>query len=393
MTQDVRADEGETIRLALAGHLAMASALGIGRFVYTPILPPMIAALGWSKSDAGLVVSANFLGYLIGAFAAGSRVFASDPRRWMMAGLAVSAATTAATGLLSGLGAIAVVRFTGGLASAFVLICASTLVLDQVARTGNGRLMALHFAGAGAGIVASAAAVSLLTASGAGWSALWLAAGAMAALLSAGSAALMQRSPVDAALPARTAHHPAGRGAAALVASYALFGFSYVITATFLVTMVRETAGLSPIEPWVWILFGLAVIPSVPFWQWVAGRTGLLRAYSVACLVEAVGVIACVSWVGLASVCVTAVLLGGTFVGITALGLMGARALAAGQAQRMIGLMTAGFGIGQMTGPLVAGVLADRTGGFLAPSLLAGLALVAAALLAELSRHQSRPAA
>jgi len=49
----------------------MAAALGIGRFVYTPILPAMLGALSWSKADAGLVASANFLGYFIGALLAG----------------------------------------------------------------------------------------------------------------------------------------------------------------------------------------------------------------------------------------------------------------------------------------------------------------------------------
>lgn len=54
------------VRLALGGLLSLAAAMGIGRFVYTPVLPFMIAQVPLSKADGGLIASANFLGYLVG---------------------------------------------------------------------------------------------------------------------------------------------------------------------------------------------------------------------------------------------------------------------------------------------------------------------------------------
>jgi hypothetical protein len=48
------ASRARTTTLAFGGLLALASAIGIGWFVYTPILPAMIEALSLSKAQAGL---------------------------------------------------------------------------------------------------------------------------------------------------------------------------------------------------------------------------------------------------------------------------------------------------------------------------------------------------
>src|ERR1700732_306541 len=171
-----------SVGLACGGLLAMAAALGIGRFVYTPILPAMLGALGWSKSDAGLIASANFLGYLAGALLAGLALVAARPRAWLLAALAVSALSTAAMAAPSDLASFAALRFVGGIASAFVIVCASTLVLERPALSGRRSLAAIPFAGVGTGIMISAISVSTPLASGGGWRSLWIGAGALALL-------------------------------------------------------------------------------------------------------------------------------------------------------------------------------------------------------------------
>lgn len=366
---------------AFGGLLALAAGMGIGRFVYTPILPAMISALGWSKLDAGLVASANFLGYMIGAYVVGRPAFTARPRHWLLVALAASTATTASMALSANLAWLLSLRFVGGIASAFVIICSSTLVLERLASAGRSGLAAVHFAGVGVGIIASALIVTALTAQGADWRGQWLTSGIAAAI-----ATLLALAFIPAAEPSKASARQAAPQSirpalVVLAAAHGLFGFGYVITATFLVTIVRETAAIQPLEPWIWLLVGVATLPSVPLWQRLGQRVGLLKAYAVACLVEAVGVTLSVEWSSLAGVALSAILLGGTFMGLTALGLMAARELSGNQSQRAIGLTTASFGLGQMIGPTIAGVLSEGTGSLRAASLLAASALMVAALL------------
>ena len=357
----------------------MASSVGVGRFVYTPILPPMSAALDMSQSVAGFIASANFLGYLIGALLAATPFVPGSRRWWLIAALALSALTTGAMGLVSTMSAFVLLRFIGGVASAFGLIFSSALVLDRLAAAQRSELSAVHFAGVGTGIAVSAAVVSALLANGFEWHVLWLASGGVSLVALALVAALVP----DAAEPPRppAATHQKSSGLVGLVVAYGLFGFGYVITATFLVAIVRASPRVRPLEPVVWIVVGVAAVPSVAVWTWAARRMGEARAFASACVLEAIGVVSSVLWTAPAGILLAALLLGGTFMGLTALGLIQGRQLGQGDPRRTFAVMTAAFGLGQIVGPACAGVVYDMTGSFVAPSLAASAALVVAALL------------
>jgi len=372
----------EAILVAFAGSIALAAALGIGRFVYTPILPPMVAALGFTKSTAGAIASANFLGYLIGALLVASPILRGSRRAWLLGALVMSAMTTGAMGLTNSLKLFVLLRFVGGAASAFVLVLASALVLERLAEAGRAGLSALCFAGVGIGIAVSAMLVAAMLRAGHDWQSLWLASGALS-LAAAIAVGLLLRPHSAPARRDQQKKRSAGRNLIRLIAAYGLFGFGYVITATFLVAIVRATPAIRSLEPTIWFVFGLAAAPSVALWTRIATGLGASRAFALACLVEAIGVAASVAWQTKPGIFLSAVLVGGTFMGLTALGLMHARTLAAGDPRRVFAWMTGAFGAGQIIGPAFAGVLSDRLGSFTVPSTAAVIALIGAALLAR----------
>jgi predicted MFS family arabinose efflux permease len=375
------------VTVALGGLIAIAVGIGVGRFVYTPILPPMLAALGLSKSTAGLIASANFAGYLIGALSAAKATPPGSRRAWLLGALLASAATTAAMGLTASIAAFLVLRFLGGVASALVLILASALVLDRLAEAGRPGLMALHFAGVGSGIAVSAALVATQLAAGASWTAMWQASGAVSLIGALAVALLVPAGREPPAVPRPAQGAPRDPRLRRMTLAYGLFGFGYVITATFLVAIVRATPAIRGLEPVIWIVVGLAAAPSVALWSWLGQRIGIQTAFATAALAEAAGVLASVVWPSAAGICLAALLVGGTFMGLTALGLVRGRELAQEASngrdpRRVMAAMTGAFGVGQIIGPALAGVLSDALGGFAVPSTAAAGALVLAAWLA-----------
>ena len=359
------------LTIAIGGLLAMAAGIGVGRFVYTPILPPMVEALHLSKSEAGLIASANFVGYLAGALTA-TLPLPGSRRGWLLAALAVNAAGLAAMGLTSSLAVLLVLRLVAGFASAFSLIFASALVLDRLTEARRTGLSAVHFAGVGTGIVASAALVATLG----DWRTMWFASAALAALATLAVIVL-----IPAEQQANRRARVEGNAPWPLITAYGLFGFGYVITATFIVAQVRGSREIAHLEPYIWVLVGLGAAPSVALWGAIARRWGIVQGFALAAVVEALGIAASVVWESPATVITAAILLGATFMGLTALGLMAA----AGR----IAMMTAAFGVGQIIGPIVAGYLFDLTGSLRMPTLAAAAALLVACVLALSSARRS----
>jgi predicted MFS family arabinose efflux permease len=380
------------LRYGFAGMAGMAVGMGIGRFVYTPLLPIMMDSLGLSASQAGWIASANYLGYLFGAIIAVGSWAHGRERPVMLAALAANAVFAALMALTVNITAFLLIRFAAGVASAFLLVFLTTIVFSRLAEHGRMDLQALHFGGVGLGIALSSLLTGWMHIVGAGWRSGWYGSAliTLAGLLI--TAMLAPEGPVRAGEERSEPPVRWTRPLMKLTLAYGVFGFGYIVTATFLVAIVRQQESGSLFESAVWLVTGIAGIPSLFLWHAVTVRIGHAKAFAFGAVVEGIGVIASVSLGGLAGPLIGGLLLGGTFIAITAIGLQAGRLLADAAPRRVLALMTAAFGVGQIIGPIIAGMLADRTGSFFLPSILAAAALLISGF-AALSAHRQMPVA
>ncbi len=361
---------------AITGLVALAVAMGIGRFAFTPILPMMQADGLLSVTTGGWLASANYAGYLVGALSAA--VIRSSPARIIRASLAAIAVTTFAMAVTPSLAGWVVLRVLAGVASAWVLVSVSSWALGVLAALGRPRLGGVVFAGVGTGIAVAGALCLVLMHGAASAATAWATLGVVALLATAtiwrrvGAAS----APSTVSRPSRGPRARRRRETLRLVACYGAFGFGYIVPATFLPAMARHEIRDPLVFGWSWPVFGAAaavstlVIALVPRavdsrWQWAVSQALL-----------AVGVALPALRPGLAPIMVAALLVGGTFVVITMLGMQEARRVGGEDATVVMAAMTSAFALGQVGGPLmVSGLVA--MGGTVAQALEVAAALLA----------------
>ncbi len=370
----------------MGGAVALGAGLGIGRFAYTPILPEMMAALKMSAASAGAIASANLIGYLIGAIAAMSSRISGPKKLWLLGALCANAIALILMGLVPEFNSQLAIRFLNGVASAFVFVFALDMVLADAPPSSHQKLSAIHFSGVGAGIVISAVVIGVLLQRNYSWSMLWFACGGLSILAIIFVALTNRNSSTAANITTAVPTEAKSSARGLIIAAYGFFGFGYIITATFLIALVRQSTALMQIEPWLWVVFGLSAMPSVAFWNGVAKSRGVYLAFAIACIVEAIGVLASIlspTPIGLVS---SAFLLGGTFAGVTALGMAAIRAIPTTSPRREIAAMTVSFGVGQVAGPIFAGYTADISGSFVLATIAGAVALLISAGLVLAAR-------
>ncbi|GAC1521238.1 MAG: YbfB/YjiJ family MFS transporter [Chloroflexota bacterium] len=377
--------------MLLGGGLALAAAMGVGRFAYTPILPVMQRTVGFSTGTAGLLASANYAGYLAGALLIAVAPSGVRRRGVLIGSLIVIGITTALMAGTTDFFTWGIVRFLSGVASAGVFVLASGLVLATLRAQRDTALAGWMYAGVGLGIAASGVVVRVAT-EPLGWRGDWLALSVIASLAVYPCWRLLPPSGIRVTSPAQqrpASDRSPGRPLALLFVAYVFEAVGYIVTGTFLVAIVVHTPGLAATGSNVWIIVGLAGIPSTVLWSALASRLGLARALTVAYGAQACGILLPILG-GAGAAYGSAVLFGGTFLGITALTLTLAGQLAPHRTATIIGLLTAAYGVGQIVGPIIAASLASRAHSF-TPALIVASAVVLAGGAMMLALHVLDP--
>lgn len=396
--------------IACIGMYCMAVVMGYGRFLFTATLPDIMVQLSLSTTIAGWLASINYIGYFIGALIA---MFVPQRSTWQAMTLwAIISVVTTMLIVIPNMSLTLwyIIRLIAGIASGVAMILSSSFVIQTLSPERRSVLSAVHYAGIGVGISASAIVTWWLLKLGYHFDVIWLVAGVTSLPLVWLLYAIKPRQvravdsqQIDAKqhvsvhqtyvnfkrslYEAISGHHKA---LVLLFVSYVLAGFGYISSATFLPVMAAQRlttqtyAGLM-----IWLVVGIFAMLSNPLWGALAKRIGEIKTLMGLTVLQAFGMCLPIWFDGAFGLYGNAAILGLTFVGMVSMTLTLFKNINPAYSNLLIALATLAYALGQFLGPLVTVALAGRDGNFNAGLLVAAIGLMIGFVLLVWFRRQS----
>lgn len=396
--------------LALALSLGAAVSLGIARFAYGLLLPPMRTDLGWSYTLAGSMNTSNALGYFVGALMTPLLMRRYNAANVMIAGAFLASIFMALSGFFADSTMLLIQRWLAGVASAWVFITGGVLAarLGSIDPARSGLLIGLYYGGSGIGITLSALLVpTLLVHLGDGrtwhgyanWAWAWWALAAVCFIATAvliGPARTMR--PLLMVGSERESHRRRFRvrdfGYA--LAGYAMFGVGYIGYMTFVIALLREQGASANQIMGFYALLGVACMVSFRVWAGLLDRHKSGRALATLNAVLGGATILPALTGAWPVVLLSGIVFGGVFLSVVASTTALVRHnLSVHDWPAGIAAFTTVFAAGQIVGPVIVGWIADHASSATASDadgLARGLVFSAGALwLGALFASRQRP--
>ncbi|MDA8098510.1 MAG: YbfB/YjiJ family MFS transporter [Nitrospiraceae bacterium] len=395
--------------IVATGTLVISACLGFGRFALGMLLPSMASSLALTYSQIGFISTGNFIGYLIAVLLCSPVAKQIGSRRLIVSALAVIAISMLSISRAHSFGIVLLLYFFTGMGSGAANVPMMGLITAWFDRTIRGRAAGFVVIGSGFAIILSGLLIPAvnLSVGPEGWRTSWMLLSGIVAVIAVIAVLLLRNLPQDKGLVALGSEDVPDQGIGGkssqkhrvsiyrnksvylLGVIYFLFGYTYVIYATFIVTtLVRERGFSETVAGTFWSWVGFLSLFSGPIFGSLSDRLGRKTGLMIVFLLQTLAYLlvalplpslflylsiffyGIVAW-SIPSIMVAAV---SEYVGAE-------RALAA------FGFITFIFGLGQISGPSVAGMLAERSGAFTSSYAMAALFAAFAIVLTALLRR------
>lgn len=390
--------------IVAAGGMTVFSCLGLARFAYGMLLPLMGKSLSLRYDEMGFIGTGNFAGYLAAVAMAPYFMRRWGGRRTVAAGLLLVAASMVLIGSGDGFRPILGLYVLTGVGSGLANVPMMVLVSHWFTRETRGWAAGLVLIGNGVAIIFAGLLIPALGGifGSEGWRAGWRILGGLSAAIAAGAWLLLRDFPAEMGLEpigagaagaasssAVSGHASAGKGIVVhLGVVYLIFGLTYMIYGTFIVTTMVAERGMAVATAgrfWSWV--GLIGIFSGPLFGALSDRIGRKGGFMAVFAVQT----ACYALAGLHlgtwSIYLSIALYGTSAWAIpTIMTAAVGDYMGAAKAATAFSIITFFFGAGQTLGPATAGLLAKSSGTFSGSYLLAAAATGAGILVAALLR-------
>lgn len=383
------ANDRSSLWTAVGLGLGVAIGNGFGRFSYALILPSMRTDLHWTYAQAGLMNTANSLGYILGAISGYWLLRRVTPTRLFIFGIIATDATLPLTGIFRDISWLFIFRILSGIGAAWIFSCGAALVTIrfQDHPESRGAATGIYFAGGGLGIAVSGLCINpILSQFGYRfWPFAWIALGALSILATTW--------PVVEALGTGSSMSAAANGVFDLrlmrssFIAYFLFAAGYIVYMTFIFAWIQSAQHSTIFGTVVWAVLGTAVVASPFIWRRALGSWNPSLTLAASSALTFCGAVIPVMTATSVGIVVSAALFGlGLFIAPSAVTVLTRKVMPSDQWAKTITIYTIVFSLGQAIGPVFAGAIADRTS--LTMSLLFGAILLCASAGVAAFRHE-----
>ena len=380
-------DRNNNIAILIAGIFSIIIGLGVARFAFTGLIPPMLDDY-LSIKFVGILASLNFAGYLSGSIFS---VFIKDINVKVYLyrfGIILAILTTFVLAYSTNNTLWMVSRVLAGFAGAMCLIVGTAIVMQKLTIKSKTKAMGIHFSGIGFSILTTDLIARFVISLGNTWRDSWTVLAIFAIILSFYSVYILSfdKEVKQNAVKTKFDFSIFTPFVIILIMAYFAEGVGFVVQATFLPDIINNLPGLDGYGSLTWTLVGVAGIPSCIIWMLLAHKFGSSNIIIIALLLQAVGILIPVFSTNIYLNLLSGVLYGGTFIGLVALFMNLGGQLSKGNPVVLMGALTTSYGIGQVIAPLYSVYFIEKYGNYDYSLILTAIIVVGGAILLLLAK-------